>query len=98
MNKKHIKSFNGVTENLNIHDKINETSDVNDVNDVNDDIRVKDLINFLQKLNPEIPVYLEHDDWPNKNSYIKSHRNLSIDDRIRYLMDDSSKNALHINN
>jgi hypothetical protein len=88
---KHIKTFEQHQENLNISDvrssKINESN----TNESNRDITVKDLINFLQKLNPNTIVELDKDGWPNNDSFVQSHRNLSIDDRIRYLFDDSTE-------
>jgi hypothetical protein len=89
---KHLKTpqeLNEASENLNISDvrssKINESN----TNESDRDITVKDLINFLQKLNPNTVVELDKDGWPNNDSFVQSHRNLSIDDRIRYLIDDS---------
>jgi hypothetical protein len=92
---KHLKTqkqLNESSENLNISDvrssKINESN----TNESDRDITVKDLINFLQKLNPNTVVELDKDGWPNNDSFVQSHRNLSIDDRIRYLFDDSTEN------
>lgn len=57
------------------------------------DIRVKDIISFLEKFNPETPVYLDKNGW----------QTMSKDDIIRYLIDDSAithrgKDYLIINN
>ena len=61
------------------------------------DITVQDLIDFLQRLDPKLPVYLEDDGFPPHNDDI-----LSIEDRIRYLIDDGWINhtypAIFINN
>ena len=92
MEKNKIKRFNENSE-LNISDvrssKINESKDP--------DIRVKDIINFLKSFDPETPVYLDKDGWQTYGE------DLSNDDIIRYLIDDSAitrrgKNYLMINN
>ena len=91
---KHIQSFNEHQENLNISDvrssKINESK--------NTDIKVKDIIIFLQQFDPETPVYLDHDGWQNYGD-----DTIEKNDVIRYVFDDSSithrgGNSITINN
>ncbi len=98
---KNIKRFNESEENLNISDvrssKINESDETEKV-----DVRVKDLISFLQKFDPEMPIYLDKDGWPNE-LWGERYKNMSVDDKIRYLIDDSGithrdVNYLKINN
>ena len=93
-NFKHIKSFNESQENLNISDvrssKINESK--------NTDIKVKDIIIFLQQFDPETSVFLDHDGWQNYGD-----DNIEKNDVIRYVFDDSSithrgGNSITINN
>lgn len=92
MENKNIKSFVGFNSELNISDgigKINESK--------KPDIRVKDIISFLQSFDPETPVLLDKDGWQNYGE------DLSNDDIIRYLIDDSAikhrgKKYLIINN
>ena len=93
-NFKHIKSFNESQENLNISDvrssKINESK--------NTDIKVKDIIIFLQQFDPETSVFLDHDGWQNHGD-----DNIEKNDVIRYVFDDSSithrgGNSITINN
>lgn len=66
---------------------------------LNTDIKVKDIIIFLQQFDPETPVYLDRDGWKNygDNNTIKKN------DVIRYVFDDSSithrgGNSITINN
>jgi hypothetical protein len=66
------------------------------------DIRVKDLISYLMKFDPETPVYLDKDGWPNE-LWGESYKNISAEDKISYLIDDSAithreENYLVINN
>jgi hypothetical protein len=91
---KHIKRFNKSEENLNISDvrssKINESK--------NTDIKVKDIIIFLQQFDPETSVFLDHDGWQNYGD-----DNIEKNDVIRYVFDDSSithrgGNSITINN
>jgi hypothetical protein len=91
---KHIKRFNESEENLNISDvrssKINESK--------NTDIKVKDIIIFLQQFDPETSVFLDHDGWQNYGD-----DNIEKNDVIRYVFDDSSithrgGNSITINN
>jgi hypothetical protein len=91
---KHIKRFNESQENLNISDvrssKINESK--------NTDIKVKDIIIFLQQFDPETSVFLDHDGWQNYGD-----DNIEKNDVIRYVFDDSSithrgGNSITINN
>ncbi len=58
------------------------------------DVKVKDLILFLQKFDPETPVYLDREGWPDYPS---------MEDKISSLIDDSAitlrgGNYLIINN
>lgn len=103
MKNKHIKSFKELNsnKNLNISDvrssKINESHETEKT-----DVRVKDLISFLQKFDPEIPVYLDKDGWPNE-LWGERYKHMSVEDKIRYLIDDSGithrdDNYLIINN
>lgn len=60
-----------------------------------DKVRVKDLISFLQRFDPELPIYLDRDNW--------SDNVLTVDDKIRKVVDDSGlthrgENYLIINN
>lgn len=60
-----------------------------------DKVRVKDLISFLQRFDPELPIYLDRDGW--------SDNALTVDDKIRRVIDDSGlthrgENYLIINN
>jgi hypothetical protein len=85
---KHIKRFNESNKNDISKNKINESKNI--------DIRVKDIINFLQSFDPETPVHLDKDGW-------QAYGNDSIDDIIRYVIDDSAithrgDNYLTINN
>jgi len=89
-----VKSFKEFNENLNISDvrssKINESK--------NTDIKVKDIIIFLQQFDPETPVYLDHDGWQNYGD-----NTIEKNDVIRYVFDDSSithrgGNSITINN
>jgi hypothetical protein len=91
---KHIRRFNESEENLNISDvrssKINESK--------NTDIKVKDIIIFLQQFDPETSVFLDHDGWQNYGD-----DNIEKNDVIRYVFDDSSithrgGNSITINN
>ena len=79
--KGHIQSFNEHQENLNISDvrssKINESK--------NTDIKVKDIIIFLQQFDPETPIHLDHDGWQNYGD-----DSIEKNDIIRYVFDDSS--------
>ena len=93
MEKNRIKRFNENSE-LNISDvrssKINESK--------NTDIKVKDIIIFLQQFDPETPVYLDHDGWQNYGD-----DTIEKNDVIRYVFDDSSithrgGNSITINN
>jgi hypothetical protein len=93
-NLKYIKRFNESEENLNISDvrssKINESK--------NTDIKVKDIIIFLQQFDPETSVFLDHDGWQNYGD-----DNIEKNDVIRYVFDDSSithrgGNSITINN
>lgn len=93
MEHKRIKRFNENSE-LNISDvrssKINESK--------NTDIKVKDIIIFLQQFDPETPVYLDHDGWQNYGD-----NTIEKNDVIRYVFDDSSithrgGNSITINN
>ena len=93
MEHKRIKRFNEKSE-LNISDvrssKINESK--------NTDIKVKDIIIFLQQFDPETPVYLDHDGWQNYGD-----NTIEKNDVIRYVFDDSSithrgGNSITINN
>lgn len=65
---------------------------------LNTDIKVKDIIIFLQQFDPETPVYLDHDGWQNYGD-----NTIKKDDVIRYVFDDSSitcrgGNSITINN
>jgi len=67
----------------------------NEMADNKPDVRVKDLINFLEIFDPETPVYLDKDGWqpvPGED----------VNDTIRQVIDDSAihrgKNCLFINN
>lgn len=91
---KHIKKFNESDENLNISDvrssRINESK--------NTDIKVKDIIIFLQQFDPETPVYLDRDGWQNYGD-----DSIEKNDVIRYVFDDSAithrgGNSITINN
>ena len=93
MKDNRIKRFNKNSE-LNISDvrssKINESK--------NTDIKVKDIIIFLQQFDPETPVYLDHDGWQNYGD-----DTIEKNDVIRYVFDDSSithrgGNSITINN
>ena len=93
MKDNRIKRFNENSE-LNISDvrssKINESK--------NTDIKVKDIIIFLQQFDPETPVYLDHDGWQNYGD-----DTIEKNDVIRYVFDDSSithrgGNSITINN
>ena len=56
------------------------------------EVRVKDLIAFLSKFDPELPVHLDKDGWPIEDD---------VNDVIRYLIDDSAVSryrCLMINN
>lgn len=73
--------------------KINEDTD----NESNPEVKVKDLINFLNRFDPETKVYLDKDGW---QRYSDSE---DINDVISYLIDDSpiklrGKDYLMINN
>lgn len=57
-NNKHVESFGEFNEIRS--SKINESDETEKT-----DVRVKDLISFLQKFDPEMPVYLDKDGWPN---------------------------------
>ena len=109
--QKNVKSFKVFNENLNIFDvrnsKINESDEIENI-DIEDfdneyiNIRVKDIISFLQKFDPETPVYLDKDGWPNE-LWGERYRNMDVEDKIRYLIDDSAilyrgENYLMINN
>lgn len=94
---KHLKKqhqLSEASENLNISDvrssKINKSK--------NTDIKVKDIIVFLQQFDPETPVYLDHDGWQNYGD-----NTIEKNDVIRYIFDDSSithrgRNSITINN
>ena len=93
MEHKRIKRFNENSE-LNISDvrssKINESK--------NTDIKVKDIIIFLQQFDPETPVYLDHDGWQNYGD-----NTIEKNEVILYFFDDSSithrgGNSITINN
>ena len=93
MKDNRIKRFNENSE-LNISNvrssKINESK--------NTDIKVKDIIIFLQQFDPETPVYLDHDGWQNYGD-----DTIEKNDVIRYVFDDSSithrgGNSITINN
>lgn len=101
MKGKNVKSFRKFNEKLNIfgirNGKINESDKNEEV-----DVRVKDLISFLQRFDPEMPVYLDRDGWPNE-LWGDRYKDISIDDKIRTLIDDSGithrgENYLIINN
>lgn len=53
------------------------------------DVRVKDLISFLQKFDPETAVYLDKDGWPNE-LWGERYKDMSVEDKIRRLIDDSA--------
>lgn len=66
------------------------------------DVRVKDIISFLQNFDPETPVYLDKDGWPNE-LWGEEYKNMSVEGKIRRLIDDSGikyrgKDYLMINN
>jgi len=66
------------------------------------DVRVKDLISFLQNFDPEMPVYLDKDGWANE-LWGERYKDMSVEDKIRRLIDDSGithrgENYLVINN
>ena len=94
---RHLKTqqqLNEATEKLNISgvrsSKINESK--------NTDIKVKDIIIFLQQFDPETPVYLDHDGWQNYGD-----DTIEKNDVLRYVFDDSSithggGNSITINN
>jgi hypothetical protein len=93
MKENRIKRFNENSE-LNISgvrsSKINESK--------NTDIKVKDIIIFLQQFDPETPVYLDHDGWQNYGD-----DTIEKNDVLRYVFDDSSithggGNSITINN
>ena len=70
--------------------KINESK--------NTDIKVRDIIIFLQQFDPETPVYLDRDGWQNYGD-----NTIEKNDVIRYVFDDSSithrdGNSITINN
>ena len=94
MKNKHVESFGEFNENLNISDvrssRINESK--------NTDIKVKDIIIFLQQFDPETSVYLEHVGWQNYGD-----DSIEKNDVIRYVFDDSAithrgGNSITINN
>ena len=74
-NLKHIKNFNESTK---FRNKINESDEFDDESDESD-IKVKDLISYLQKFDPETPVVLDRDGWQGD----------SVEDKIRALIDNS---------
>lgn len=93
-NNKHVESFGKFNENLNISDvrssRINESK--------NTDIKVKDIIIFLQQFDPETSVYLDRDGWQNYGD-----DSIEKNDVIRYVFDDSAithrgRNSITINN
>lgn len=62
------------------------------------DIKVKDIISFLKQFDPETSVLLDRDGWQTHDEI-----DISKDDIIRYLIDDSAiinrgQNYLMINN
>lgn len=62
------------------------------------DIKVKDIISFLKQFDPETSVLLDKDGWRTYDDV-----DMSKDDIIRYLIDDSAityrgQNYLMINN
>ena len=62
------------------------------------DIKVKDIISFLKQFDPETSVLLDKDGWQTHDEI-----DISKDDIIRYLIDDSAiinrgQNYLMINN
>jgi len=64
----------------------------------NIDIKVKDIIFFLQQLDPETEVLLDKDGWPNYGN-----ETIEKNDIIRYVFDDSpikrrDKDYIIINN
>ena len=59
----------------------------------NTDIRVKDIISFLQTLSPEARVILDKDGWQNYGK-----EDMSKNDIIRYLFDDYKKDRIIVNN
>lgn len=62
--------------------KYNEDVESEPQDDIRD-IRVKDIISFLEKFDPETKVYLDKDGWEARGAGI------SKDDVIRCLIDDS---------
>lgn len=104
MKDKNIQNFEQFNENLNtIDNRINESDESNQEDEETVDVRVKDLITFLQKFDPETPVYLDKDGWPSKNYVNGVFVTASIEDKITYLIDDSAikyrgGNYLMINN
>lgn len=81
MKNKNMKTFEEHSSELNISDvrssKINESKNTN--------IKVKDIIIFLQQFDPETPVYLDRDGWQNYGD-----NTIEKNDVIRYVFDDSS--------
>jgi hypothetical protein len=93
---KHIQSFNEHHLKSDVI-KINESDETEKV-----DVRVKDLIAFLQKFDPETPIYLDKDGWPNE-LWHERYKDTTPEDKIRHLIDDSGithrdGNYLIINN
>lgn len=107
-NLKHIKRFNESDENLNITDV--RSSIINESDESDENVRVKDIISFLQKYDSETPVYLKSvGGWPNNTLYQTKIRKelwgerykdgmIDTEYKIRFLIDDSNKKYLMINN